>query len=118
QQQQQQQQQQHSTADFKRYHRRVYFEDRGLGTVHFVLQYIPGKAALYIASIKGRKSAPPMTPMDYPILISLKLEDDDRGKILIGLYYAPAKNELTVRIIQCVNLIAMDPKRIQRSFCQ
>uniref|UniRef100_A0A1I8FD38 GAE domain-containing protein n=1 Tax=Macrostomum lignano TaxID=282301 RepID=A0A1I8FD38_9PLAT len=79
--------------------------------------YIPGKAALYIRIIKG-ENLRAHDANDYPILISLKLEDDDRGKILIGLYYAPAKNELTVRIIQCVNLICHGPKRIQRSFCQ
>uniref|UniRef100_A0A1I8IJ93 C2 domain-containing protein n=1 Tax=Macrostomum lignano TaxID=282301 RepID=A0A1I8IJ93_9PLAT len=50
-----------------------------------------------------------LQPKNFELDRSLKLEDDDRGKILIGLYYAPAKNELTVRIIQCVNLIAMDP---------
>uniref|UniRef100_A0A1I8H245 C2 domain-containing protein n=1 Tax=Macrostomum lignano TaxID=282301 RepID=A0A1I8H245_9PLAT len=50
----------------------------------------------------------PLQPKNFELDRSLKLEQEDRGKIMIGLCYAPAKSELTVRVIQCVNLIAMD----------
>uniref|UniRef100_A0A1I8IA64 C2 domain-containing protein n=1 Tax=Macrostomum lignano TaxID=282301 RepID=A0A1I8IA64_9PLAT len=153
------------------------FEDRGLGQLHFVLQFIPGKATLYIRIIKGeclaaqdsnglsdpyvkvhllpdtgkrtklrtRTCQRTLNPIwdeefcysgvsrsDMETKMLTVLDEDTigfdwmgeilllsatcctgrpkegRGKIMIGLCYAPAKSELTVRVIQCVNLIAMD----------
>uniref|UniRef100_A0A1I8IJL3 C2 domain-containing protein n=1 Tax=Macrostomum lignano TaxID=282301 RepID=A0A1I8IJL3_9PLAT len=50
-----------------------------------------------------------LQPKDLELEKSLTSQADDRGKIHLGLYYAPAKSELLVKVMQCVNLLAMDP---------